>query len=30
MPRLTGELGMLFEKSRELEEEVKKQLGGIG
>lgn len=30
MQRLTGELGKLFEKSRELEEEVKKQLGRIG
>lgn len=30
MERLTGELSNLFEKSRELEEEIKRQLGGIG
>ena len=30
MGRLTGELSGLFEKSRELEEEIKRQLGGIG
>ena len=30
MERLTSTLAMQFEKSRELEEEIRKQLGGIG
>ena len=30
MTRLTGELSGLFEKSHELEAEIKKQLGSIG
>ena len=30
MERLTGELSGLFKKSHELEEEIKKQLKGIG
>ena len=30
MEALTSELGELFEKSRSLEEEIRKNLGGIG
>lgn len=30
MERLTSDLAMQFEKSRELEEEIRRQLGGIG
>jgi len=30
MGRLTVELGELFQKSHELEEEIRKQLGAIG
>ncbi len=30
MERLTSTLSMQFEKSRELEDEIRKQLGGIG
>ena len=30
MAALTSELGELFEKSRSLEEEIKKNLGGMG
>ena len=30
MRRLTGELSVLFEQSRQLEAQIKKQLGAIG
>ena len=30
MARLTGELSELFRQSADLEEEIRKQLGGIG
>jgi type I restriction enzyme M protein len=30
MARLTGELSEMFRRSRELEEEIRRRLGGIG
>jgi type I restriction enzyme M protein len=30
MERLTSELAVMFEKSHQLEEEIRKQLGSIG